>query len=87
MTTQDPLHQFESLSAYLTADHPPAVHVTAQVVRRIRQAQAVSERTFTLLAAGSCAAAILVAMIGLAILSGTTDPLEAVFQIVPPITL
>ena len=87
MMAQDPLQRFENLTAYLTADQPPSVHVAVQVGRRIRQAQSVSERTFALLAAGSFAAALLVAMIGLAVLSGTTDPLEAVFQIVPPISL
>lgn len=87
MISDERIQEFEALTVCLSADQAPVVDVTAQVMRRIRRAQTLSERTLTLLAAGACAAAILVAMMGVALLSGTTDPLETVFEIIPPITL
>jgi hypothetical protein len=85
MRDRDPLQEFEQLSARLKEDLPPSVHVAPQVIRRVRRAEAASERTLALLAAGSCVAAIAVAVAGFSQLSELADPLEAFLQIVPPI--
>jgi hypothetical protein len=87
MRNVDPLQEFEQLAARLKMDSPPPVRVVAQVMRRVRAAQGASERTLAFLAAGSCVAAIVVVMVGLSLLSELTDPLEALFEIVPPIGL
>lgn len=87
MSTRDPLQEFEQLTACLAQDRPPRVRVAAQVARRIRSTQSSADRTFALLAAGSCAAALAVALIGFVELTQLTDPLSAVFDIMPPIGL
>lgn len=87
MKNVDPLQEFEQLTARLKGDMPPSVHVVSQVMRRVRAAEAASERTLALLAAGSCVAAIVTVVVGFSLLSNLTDPLESLFQIVPPIGL
>ena len=87
MSNTDPLLEFERLASRLANDVAPAVHVVPQVMRRVRAAEVTSERTLALLAAGSFAAAVVVAVIGFSLLSELADPLGAVFQIVPPIGL
>lgn len=87
MNKQDPLERFERLIPLLQEDAPPRVHVASQVMRRIRGVRATSERTLEYLAAGSCVAAFLTVLAGLSLLSEMGDPLEALFQIVPPIGL
>jgi hypothetical protein len=87
MKNLDPLVRFEEMTARLQEDPPPRVHVVPQVLRRIRAVRETSERTLEFLAAGSCVAAILAVLVGFSMLSQLSDPLEAIFQIVPPIGL
>ena len=87
MKTVDPLQTFEQLTIRLKDDAPPRVHIAPRVLRRIRAIEASSSRVLEFLAAGSCAAAVVVAAVGLSLLPELTDPLEALFQIVPPIGL
>ena len=87
MNKPDPLERFERLLPLLREDAPPRVHVAPEVMRRIRSVRATSERTLEFLAAGSCVAALLTALAGFSLLSEMSDPLEALFQIVPPIGL
>ena len=87
MKNVDPLREFEQLTACMKTDPPPRVHVVAQVMHRVRAAEAASERTLTLLAAGSCVAAIVAVVVGFSLLSNLTNPLESLLQIVPPIGL
>jgi hypothetical protein len=81
------MQDLERLAAALAGDVPPAVHVAPRVLRRLREVQAATDRTLALFAAGSCVAAIAVVVVGLSLLSRMSDPLEMVFQIVPPIGL
>jgi len=81
----DPLKEFERLAVRLWWDEPPSVHVVAQVMRRVRAAEAIAKRTFALFAAGSCVAATAVMALGFWLLSQVDNPLGAIFQIVPPI--
>ena len=87
MKNVDALQRFEKLAGRLKEDVPPRVHVVPQVMRRIHAVRAASERTLEFLAAGSCVAAIMAVLLGYSMLSQLTDPLEAIFQIVPPIGL
>jgi len=66
---------------------PPAVHVAPHVMRRIRTAQTVSERTLAIFAASSFATAVMTAAIGFLLLPEFDNPLAAFLQIVPPIGL
>jgi len=81
----DPLKEFERMAARLWWDEPPSVHVVAQVMRRVRTAEATAERTLALFAAGSCVAATAAVVLGFWLLSQVDNPLGAIFQIVPPI--
>ena len=87
MRNVDPLQEFEQLTARLKEDAPPSVRVAPQVMRRVRAVEAASERTLALLAAGACVTAIVVVVVGISLLSQLPDPMEAIFQIVPPIGL
>jgi hypothetical protein len=85
MKRVDPLEEFERIALRVWEDEPPAVHVVAQVMRRVRAAQTSAERTFALFAAGSCVAATAMVALGFWLLSQVDNPLGAIFQIVPPI--
>ena len=81
----DPLKEFERVAARLWWGEPPSVHVVAQVMRRVRAAEATADRTLALFAAGSCVAATAAVVLGFWLLSQVDNPLGAIFQIVPPI--
>jgi len=85
MNGLDPLKEFERVAARLWWGEPPSVHVVAQVMRRVRAAEATADRTLALFAAGSCVAATAVVVLGVWLLSQVDNPLGAIFQIVPPI--
>ena len=85
MNGLDPLKEFERVAARLWWDEPPSVHVVAQVMRRVRAAEATADRTLALFAAGSCVAATAAVVLGFWLLSQVDNPLGAIFQIVPPI--
>jgi hypothetical protein len=87
MKNMDPLERFERLAPRLAEDAPPPVHVVHQVMRRIRLTRTKTERTLEFLTAGSCAAALIVVLFGFSILTQLGDPLDAIFDIVPPIGL
>jgi hypothetical protein len=81
------LQDFERLAANLKDDGPPSIRVAPQVMRRVRAAEVSSQRTLALLAGVSCAVAMVVTAVGVSLLMQVTDPLEALFEIVPPIGL
>lgn len=87
MANTDPLRAFERLVVRMGGDAPPPLHVASQVMRRIRSEEVAVDRTFELLAAGCCAAAFAVAVLGLSQLSGMDSALETFVHIVPPIGL
>lgn len=86
MKRRDVLQDFERLAIGLDDPVPP-VHVAPQVLHRIRRAQCAAERTWTFLAAGSCFAALMIALIGFSLLLPANDSMEAILDIVPPIGL
>lgn len=86
MNSNDPLQVFEALAAR-SKDDPPLVHVVPHVMRRIRATRTASEQTLAFLAAGSFITAVVAVVVGLSLLTQLSDPLEAIFQIVPPIGL
>ena len=99
MTNVDPLQDFERLAARVKDMPPPSIHVVPQVtqmiswkssaMRRVHAAEVSSQRTLAFLAGVSCAAAMVVTAVGayFLMLMQVTDPLEALFEIVPPIGL
>lgn len=87
MSIRDPLVDFERLALSAREDRPPVVRVAPRVLRRIREVQTATDRTLALFAAGSCLTAVAVLIVGLSLLSQAGDPLEMVFQVVPPIGL
>ena len=87
MGSVDPLHEFERLASRPNEGAPPALHIAPKVMRRIRTAETAAERTLEFLAAACCVAAVAVTVVGLSHLSGLENPLERLFQLVPPIEL
>jgi hypothetical protein len=87
MKTSDPLERLERGLRRMKDDPPPAVHVVPEVLRRVRQAEASSERALALFTVGACAFAVAVVFVGMSVLVEPPDPLGAFFQIVPPIEL
>jgi len=85
MKRHDPLERIEALAPVLRCDHPPVVRVAPQVMRRVRAVETAADRTLALFAAGSCLVAVAVLAVGLSFLGQASDPLGALFQIVPPI--
>jgi len=87
MEPRDCLRRFEELAVRIQGDAPPRVHVASRVMRRIRTTRPAADRTLAFLAAGSCVAALVVAVTGLWLLSELSDPLEALLEVMPPIGL
>jgi len=87
MGTTDPLERFEQLAACAVGEMPPDVRVAAKVARRVRAAEATSDRVLEFLAAGACVVAVAVVMVGVLQLSDLGGALEGLLEIVPPIGL
>jgi hypothetical protein len=65
----------DAIAARARMDAPPALDVTAAVLRRLRTVSVAPERPMLWLAAAAIAAAAIVAIISMPYLSGTLDPL------------
>ena len=87
MKEKDLLAEFERLSVYLMDDKPPTVRVAARVMSVVRAAESGANRTLEAVAVMSFVLAIVVALLGFSQLSEASGPLDAFFQIVPPIGL
>ncbi len=85
----DRLLKFEQLCSCLIDDRPPSVHIASRVMTLIRVGEQAtfrtSERTLEAMAATSFVLAMAVALLGFTQLSQAGGPLDALFQIVPPI--
>ncbi len=87
MNKPDPLDAFEQLARRSGPPSPPITYVAAGVMLRIRTAEEQSKQALTLIALGSFVAAAAVCVFGFAYWPEAADPLETLFQLMPPIGL
>ncbi|MCP4643921.1 MAG: hypothetical protein GY851_25990 [bacterium] len=81
----DPLKDVERLAALARRETAPGVDVSARVLGRLTEDTEPDDRPLTWLAGAAAVVAAAACIVGYTAIQGIVDPLNALFQLAPPI--